>query len=88
MSRRRSFINKSRVYEKIYVNLKQKVAIMTTIQPEGENLRRAVKWISEERKYGSRRKPAELIEEACLKFNLSPIEAEYLGKSFKQDHSR
>jgi hypothetical protein len=27
--------------------------IMTTIQPEGENLRKAVRWISEEKKAGS-----------------------------------
>ena len=59
--------------------------MMTTIQPEGEKLRKAVKWISEERKYGSRKKPAELIEEACLKFNLSPMEAEYLGNFVKRD---
>ena len=53
---------------------------MSTIQPEGENLRRAVKWISEERKYGPDKKPSKLIEEACFKFNLSPLEAEYLAK--------
>ena len=48
------------------------------IQPEGEHLRKAVKWISEERKYGPQTKISKLIEEACLKFNLSPMEAEYL----------
>jgi hypothetical protein len=58
---------------------------MTTIQPEGENLRRAVKWISEERKYGSAKRPSQLIEEACLKFNLSPMEAEYLGKFLQKE---
>ena len=59
---------------------------MTTIQPEGENLRRAVKWISDERKYGAHNKPAKLIEEACLKFDLSPADAEYLVRFVKQDH--
>jgi hypothetical protein len=53
---------------------------MGTIQPEGENLRKAVKWISDERKYGSESKPAKLIEQACFKFNLSPADAEYLTK--------
>jgi hypothetical protein len=53
---------------------------MTTIQPEGEDLRNAVKWISEERKYGSSKKLSKLIEEACLKFDLSPVDAEYLSK--------
>ena len=60
---------------------------MTTIQPEGENLRKAVKWISEERKYGPDRKPLKLIEEACLKFNLSPVEAEYLSKFVREEGS-
>ena len=51
---------------------------MTTVQPEGEDLRKAVKWISEERKYNPEAKPKKLIEEACLKFDLSPMAAEYL----------
>ena len=53
---------------------------MTTIQPKGENLRKAVKWISEERQYDPERNHRSIIEEACLKFNLSPAEAEYLNK--------
>ena len=57
---------------------------MSTIQPEGEDLRKAVKWISEERKYGSQKKAGKLIEEACLKFNLSPMDAEYLAKFFRK----
>ena len=59
---------------------------MTTIQPEGENLRKAVQWISDERQYGPDRKPAKLIDEACLKFNLSPADAEYLAKFVRQEH--
>jgi hypothetical protein len=56
---------------------------MTTIQPEGEDLRKAVKWISEERQYGSNKKLSKLIEEACFKFNLSPVDAEYLATFYK-----
>ena len=52
---------------------------MSTVQPEGEDLRKAVKWISEEHKYNPELKYAKLIEEACLKFNLSPKDAEYLA---------
>ena len=58
---------------------------MSTIQPQGEALRKAVKWISEERKYGPEKKHFELVEEACLKFNLSPVDAEYLMKLVKKD---
>ena len=57
---------------------------MSTIQPEGEALRKAVKWISEERKYGSDKKHFKLIEEACLKFNLSPLDEEYLLKFMRR----
>ena len=53
---------------------------MSTIQPEGENLRKAVKWLSEEHKYNPDKKYSKLIEEACLKFNLSPKAAAYLAK--------
>ena len=54
-----------------------------SIHPEGENLRKAVKWISEEEKAGSPKNRQELMEAACLKFNLTPMEAEYLARSFK-----
>jgi hypothetical protein len=53
---------------------------MGTIQPEGENLRKAVKWLSDEHKYNPEKNYAKLIDEACLKFNLTPKEAEYLAK--------
>jgi len=53
---------------------------MGTIQPEGENLRKAVKWLSDEHKYNPDKSYPKLIEEACLKFNLSPKDATYLAK--------
>ena len=56
---------------------------MTTVQPEGESLRKAVKWISEEEKAGSPKSRQQLIDAASLKFNLTPMEAEYLTRSFK-----
>ncbi|MBW2411067.1 MAG: hypothetical protein JRF72_14800 [Deltaproteobacteria bacterium] len=51
-----------------------------SLQPKGEDLRKAVKWISEERKYNPEAKPAQLVQEACLKFDLSPKDAEFLTK--------
>ena len=58
---------------------------MSTVQPEGEDLRKAVKWISEEYKYNPELKYSKLIEEACLRFNLSPKDAEYLAKFVEKD---
>jgi hypothetical protein len=54
-----------------------------SIQPEGENLRKAVKWISEEEREGSPKSRKQVTEEACLKFNLTPLEEEYLIRSLK-----
>jgi hypothetical protein len=56
---------------------------MTTIQPEGDSLRKAVKWIAEEQKAGASKTRRQLIDDACLKFNLTPLEAEYLARSLK-----
>jgi len=58
---------------------------MTTVQPEGENLRKAVKWISDERQYGVPKTLLKLIEEASLKFDLSPMDADYLTNFFKRE---
>ena len=58
---------------------------MTTVQPEGEDLRKAVKWISDERQYGDPKPLVKLIEEASLKFDLSAADAAYLVNFFKGD---
>ena len=55
---------------------------MTTIQPESESIRKATRWIMEERKYEPDKTLTQLIEEAGLKFNLSPLEEEFLGRHF------
>ena len=49
-----------------------------SIQPVGEDLRKAVKWVSEERKYEPSRELKKIVEEATLKFDLSPKSADYL----------
>ena len=49
-----------------------------SILPEGEQLRRAVKWISDERLEHPEKSIAKLIKEASLKFDLPPKDAETL----------
>ncbi len=51
-----------------------------SIQPEGEDLKKAVKWVSEERKFNPEKKLKQLVEEAGLKFNLSPKRQEFLSR--------
>jgi hypothetical protein len=58
---------------------------MATIQPKGEQLRQAIKWISAERKENENRSIPLLIEEAALRFNLSPKDEEFLRSFYKQE---
>ncbi len=58
---------------------------MSTIMPEGESLRKAVKWISQERQDNPEKKTSKLIDEAGLRFNLTPNEAEYLMRFYKKN---
>jgi hypothetical protein len=53
---------------------------MTTIMPEGEEIRKAASWISEQRQDDPKKPLTQLIQEACLKFDLSPMEAEFLSR--------
>lgn len=57
---------------------------MTTIQPQGENLRKAVKWISSERQDDPKTPLAKLIDQACLTYNLTPAESAYLDRFFRE----
>jgi hypothetical protein len=57
---------------------------MATIMPQGEDLRKAVKWISEERQSSPERNMAKLVEEASIKFDLSPADGEFLFKFFRE----
>lgn len=46
---------------------------MNTIHPRGERLRRAIRWLSEQQRHDA---PA--LEEAARRFDLTPIEQEFL----------
>jgi hypothetical protein len=58
---------------------------MTTIQPDGEMIRKAVKWISAERQADPTKAQHQLIEAAAMQFNLSPKEVTYLSSFIKGD---
>ena len=58
---------------------------MSTIQPQGEEIRKAVKWVSEERQAGTALDNNHLVEQAAVKFNLSPKDVEFLAKFVKEE---
>lgn len=59
-----------------------------SILPEGEQLRKAVRWISEERQSREDANLAKLINEACIKFDISPADAEFLLRFFTEEKSK
>ena len=58
---------------------------MATIQPEGEKVRQAVKWISSERMEDECRSLSKLIQEASIRFNLSPKDEEFLTLFYQEN---
>ncbi len=52
------------------------------ILPEGEDLRKAVKWIDEMLQDKTEKSISELINEASIKFDLSPNDQEFLMRNF------
>ncbi len=50
--------------------------------PEGDSLRKAVKWMSTMCKEHPDRKRKDIIKEAEIRFDLSPKECEFLERKF------
>ena len=57
---------------------------MTTIMPEGGNIRKAIQWVSKMREEGSKASLASLIEQASVRFNLSPKDGDFLNRFFTE----
>lgn len=53
---------------------------MTTIMPEGDAIRNAVKWVSEQLRREPDTPVQKWIGEAGFRFNLSPKEQEFLAR--------
>ena len=55
-----------------------------SIQPQGEEIRRAVKWVAEQVEYEPQKDLARILEEAGMRFDLSPLEMEFLQRFYSQ----
>ena len=58
---------------------------MATILPHSELLRRAVSYVNDTRNDSPERKLASIIDEAAMRFNLSPLDGEALQRLFSSD---
>ena len=54
------------------------------IEPKGEALRQAVTWLSTERKHHPDKTFAQLVNDASLRFDLSPKDADALSRYTKE----
>jgi len=55
-----------------------------SLMPEGESLRRALRWLSDRRQEDPRAPRAKLISDASERFDLSPVEEEFLLRDWKE----
>jgi hypothetical protein len=58
---------------------------MSETLPHGENIRKAVKWISENLKEDPEQSLKKLINEAILRFDLSPGDSEFLINFYREE---
>jgi len=58
------------------------------MQPKGENLKKAVRFISEKRQENPDINLNKLVDDAGLQFDLSPKECEFLLRFVKDDNSQ
>ena len=53
---------------------------MSTIMPDSERMKKAVRLVTEQRREKPEKKSSELADEAIFQFDLNPHEAEFLVK--------
>jgi len=59
-----------------------------SILPEGEQLRKAVKWVLDERRENPKTPLFSLIEKACLKFDLAPKDEDFLMRHLAEEEPK
>jgi hypothetical protein len=57
---------------------------MPNIMPEGTAVRKAVQWISKTREEGAKAPLVTLIDQASIRFNLSPKDCDFLNRFFSE----
>ncbi len=59
---------------------------MSTVQPQGEALKKAIQWISDERRKSPDTPATKLANDAALQFDLSPKDSDFLMRFVKQEN--
>ena len=61
---------------------------MTTVIPQSESLKRAVKWVSDGLKDDQGREKFALIQDAVLRYDLSPKDEQFLYNFYRNSQSQ
>ncbi len=61
---------------------------MSTIVPQGESLKKAIEWVSEQRQGNPEADPEKLADQAGLRFDLTPRDCEFLLRLIKDGKSQ
>jgi hypothetical protein len=64
----------------------ERSVVMSAVMPAGEDIRRAVQWISDNLATNPEHARMKLIEAAVFKFDLSPLDSEFLINFFSKKH--
>jgi len=56
-----------------------------SLQPQGEAVRKAIKYISDETLADPDTPLSLLVQKACMKFDLTPKDADFLDRFYKQE---
>jgi hypothetical protein len=59
---------------------------MGNVQPQGEALKKAIQWVSDERRKSPDTPATKLANTAALQFDLSPKDSEFLMRFVKQEN--
>ncbi|MBU8849986.1 MAG: hypothetical protein KOO65_09015 [Desulfobacterales bacterium] len=59
---------------------------MAALQPQGDKLKKAVRWISEKRKQNPDINLTKLVDDAGFQFDLSPKDSQFLLRFVKNDN--
>ena len=57
---------------------------MSTVSPQGNALKKAIAWVSEKRTAQPDQNVKNLVNDACLQFDLSPKDSEFLLRFVKE----
>lgn len=60
---------------------------MSTVQPQGEKLKKAIKYVSEMRQNDPDVNLVKLVDEASLQYDLSPKDSEFLTRFVNEENA-